>query len=98
MTILQKAIFAEIKAHNADRAEDLGRFNTGIKFESMTRYNKPGYQDFVVCYSGETLTRYEVKCRFKAPKYENNIVKYMVNVYSDGTTGIYFDGTEYERK
>lgn len=94
MTTLQKAIFSEIKKH-INEADYLMEYSKGIKFESMDRYQKEGYEEYVICSGGVSLTRYEVKCRFKALKYEDNIVVFMVNVYSDGEIGIYFDGTEY---
>ncbi len=93
MTNLQKFITSEVKAHNKER--ELEQFNKGLKFLSMEMYNKEGYENFVLCSSGHTMARYEVKFTFTAKKYENNVVKYMVNIYSDGSMGIYFDGTEY---
>lgn len=54
------------------------------------------------CYGGETLIKFDVTCSIKAKKYENNRVKFQVNVY-DNPTGnkenhitVYFDGTYYE--
>lgn len=95
MTLLQSAILAEIKIHNCDR-EYLTQFNKSIRFLSMGRYIKEGYKEFAVCYGGYTMTKYLVKCSFKPKnKYDDNVVKYMVNIYSDGTMGIYFDGTEF---
>lgn len=92
MTAIQKAIFTEIKTHNANY-DYLSEYNKGIKFVSMGRYNR---DEFTVCSDGNTMVKYLIKCRFKAPKYENNVVIYMVNIYSDGSMGIYFDGTEYQ--
>ena len=90
-----KSIIKAVKEHNAER-EGLTEYNKGIKFLSMTPYNKPGYENFVICHDGESLTRFELKCSFKPEhKYDNNIVKYQVNVYSGGTIVFYFDGTEY---
>ena len=90
-----KAIIKEVKAHNIE-SDELKEFNKGIKFVSMTPYNKEGYENYVMCSNGVSLTRYELKCQFKPEhKFDNNIVKYQVNVYSDGTVGFYFDGTEY---
>ena len=104
LTILQKAIMQAIKKYNASK-EDLERFNKGIKFKSMGRYLHRNYEEYVITMF-ENLTnvdefvsmvKYEVKCYFKpANKGDNNIVKYMINIYSDGSMGIYFDGTEYE--
>ena len=94
MTAITKAIFTEIKKHN-EKDEYLNQYNKGIKFESMGRYHR---DEFTICYDDESLVRYEVKCRFKpAIKYDNNVVKYMVCLYSDGGMGIYFDGTEYAK-
>ena len=103
LTIMQKAIMTAIKKNNSER--ELEWFNKGIKFMSMGRYIKEGYQEHVITgfnntVNGEyaSLTRYEVKCTFKpADKWEDNIVKYQVNIYSDGTMGIYFDGTEWKK-
>lgn len=92
--MMQDAIVKMVRAHNKER--DLERFNKGLKFHSMNLYNKEGYENVVVCHSGVTMTRYELKLRFKAGKYEDNIVKYMFNMYSNGECGFYFDGTEYE--
>lgn len=53
------------------------------------------------CYDGITLVRFDAVCSFKAPKYENNRVRFQVNIYDnpDGdkinTIGVYFDGTFY---
>lgn len=96
MTLLQSAILAEIKIHNCDD-EYLAQFNRNIKFLSMERYIKDGYDEYTICYNGDSMAKYLVKCSFKpAEKYGNNVVKYMVNIYSDGSVGIYFDGTEYK--
>lgn len=95
MTAIEKAIFTLIKKHN-EKDEYLKQFNKGIKFASMGRYIKEGYEEFVICSDGDSLTRYEAKCFFTpAIKGDNNVVKYQVNMYSDGSISLYFDGTEY---
>lgn len=43
------------------------------------------------------LIKYEVTTAFKAPKYENNRVNWQVNIYQDNSTGVYFNGTSYEK-
>ncbi len=93
---MQEMLTKAAKAHNKE-FEYLERFNRGLRFKSMTLYNKKGYENIVECSDGVTLVRYELKFYFKADdKYDNNIVKYMFNMYSDGTCGFYFDGTEWE--
>lgn len=93
MTNIQKAILADIKAHCTE-CDYCGKFNKGLRFLSMRPYTKTN--SFTVMSDGTELIKYEVKCKFSAAKYENNVVVFMVNLYSDGTTGIYFDGTEYQ--
>ena len=102
MTPLQKIIFNEIKRHNAND-DYLLRYNRGIKFLSIGRYIHKGYNEYMLTGfktdDGEnvSMAKYEVKCLFKPEhKGDNNVVKYMFNLYSDGTHGIYFDGTEYK--
>ena len=101
MTLIQKALFEEIKAHikhdiEGDPVNYAGfeQYLNGIKFESMTYdHNR---EVFTMCYPGDiSLTRYTVKTRFRAKKYEDNIAIWQVNVYSDGTVSVYFDGTKY---
>ena len=46
------------------------------------------------------MTKYEVTCSMKTKKYEDNRIKFEVNFYDnsdDGSIGIYFDGTFYEK-
>lgn len=94
MTFFQKAIIQEIKENNAN-SDYLNKYNRGLKFEKMNAYKKNGLNTYTVCSSGECLVRYEVICKFKPEtKWDNDIVIYQVNVYSDGTMSVYFDGTK----
>ena len=96
LTFLQKAIMATIKADNA-KYDFLNRYNAGIRFHSMGRCKKAGVDEFTICHNGESLTRYQVKCKFRpAVKYDKNTVLYQVNVYSSGTIEVFYDGTSYE--
>lgn len=91
---MTKAIINLIKKHNNDRAE-LAAYNKGIKFLSMKL--KDG-ENFIKCCDGNVLTKYEVRCKFKpANKWDNNVVIYQFNMYSNGDHGFYFDGTAFER-
>lgn len=104
LTIIQEAIMKAIKQHNNN--ERLIKFNKCIRFESMGRYIHKGYEEYVITgykdKSGKeniSLTRYEVKCSFKPEKkYDDNIVKYEVIIYSDGTIGVLYDGTSFRLK
>ena len=91
---MKNAILKAIKANNVKYENE--SFNKGIKLENLEPYNKPGYENFTVCYDGNTLTRFKATCIFKARKYENNVVFYQVNVYSNGAIEVYFDGTSYK--
>lgn len=99
MTTMQKAIFNEIKKHNAER--DMAEYNKGIKFYSMKLYEKNGLEPFTICHDGTGLTRYEVACEYKAEDAVKGIIDlvvYQVNIYSNGEVGVYFDGTYWDRK
>ena len=101
MTHLEKAIFNEIKDHLEEEGREyLKDYKNGIKFLDMGRYIKENYQEFSVLHGGKyTMIKYKVRTLFKPEiKYANNCVDWMVNIYSDGTMGIYFDGTEYIQK
>lgn len=102
LTPMQKAIMTEIKKNNTDSAY-LNQYNKGIKFEHMSRYIDENYKEYTITsYTDEngenvSMTKYMVECRIKPiHRHGNNIVKYMVNVYSDGTMTVYFDGTDYK--
>lgn len=103
LTIMQEAIMKAIKKHNTD---DLAKYNKGIKFVSMGRYLHEGYEEYVITgYKDKaekenlSIVRYEVKCSFKPEKkYDDNIVRYEVILYSDGSHAIFFDGTSYRLK
>ena len=108
MTNIQKAIMADIKAHILeDVANDtkgnqesyFAQFLKGFKFYNME--HMPDYNGDLAtkCYPNEKiLIRYRVRTFFKAAKYENNVALWQINLYSDGTTSIYFDGTEYYKE
>ena len=96
MTTLQKAIMTEIKAHIKDRFDTLGEYGKAIKFHSMGRYDGIEGDDFAICFDGNSMVSYKVECTFKpAKKWDNNLVIFKVNLYSNGDMGIYFDGTSY---
>lgn len=87
----------EIKNHLKESGNEyLKAYADGIKFYDMGRYIKTGYNEFTECCDGTTMVKYRVRTKFKTKfKFDNNTVDWMVNIYSDGTIGIYFDGTEY---
>lgn len=87
---MKNEIMNLLKKHNKE-SEYLAKYNKGIKFLSMEQKDEP-----IECCDGTILTKYELKCSFKPEqKYDNNIVKYQFNFYSNGDHGFYFDGTEY---
>lgn len=92
---MDKMLTALVKEHNKEY--DLEKYNKAIKFFSMSLYNHEGYDNYTMCSDGTWLTRYEVKFTFKADdKWDDNIVKYQVNIYSNGKIHFYFDGTEWK--
>lgn len=102
MTILQKAIMSEIKAHVKEDVENKGielfaKYLKGMKFESMAIDSKRE-QNVKVYKTDITFNHYTVKTRFKAAKYDNNIAVWDVVIYSNGECGVYYDGEEYTTK
>lgn len=70
---------------------------TGVKLLTLT------YKEVVqTSFEGAVLIKFEAVCSFKAKKYENNRVKFQINLYDDptgkhtNTIGTYFDGTFYQ--
>lgn len=109
MTIIQNAIMTAIKEHIKSRTNDPGcndweAFLKGMKFVNMTYDHERGAQTMCAFqateehpeYDDMSLSRYTVKTRFKAAKYENNVAVWQVNIYSNGDIAIYFDGTTYD--
>lgn len=88
--IIEKAIKDHCKAY--DYLNDI----KGLKILTTT------FRNTTECYDGVTLVRFDVVCSCKARKYENNRVKFQVNIYDNpsgdkiNTIGVYFDGTFYE--
>ena len=108
MTNIQKAIMADIKAHILeDVANDtkgnqesyFAQFLKGFKFYNMEHMSDYNGDLATKCYpDGKILIRYRVRTFFKAAKYEDNVALWQINLYSDGTTSIYFDGAEYYKE
>ena len=61
------------------------------------------FRNTATCYDGQTLIRLDAVCSCKARKYENNRVKFQINIYDDpmgdlnNNIIVYFDGTFYEK-
>ena len=91
MTTLQKAIYKAIKEHYSNTENDFLTNEKPIEFISMELSTR---RDTVKCYDGKTLTHYEVITRHSVKdKLDDNLTIWDVCMYSDGTTGIYYDGS-----
>ena len=83
-----------VKKHQSE-SEYLTQFNKSVKFRSMEAIEN----GTVKCWDGTILTKYKVSFTFKPEhKYDNNIVWYQFNQYSNGDYGFYYDGTSYDFK
>lgn len=92
--MFDKIIEKTIKNHCKER-EELSKFNNRLKVVSIA------FRDAEKCYDGITIIRFDAVCAFKAPQFENNRVKFTINIYDNpkgdkiNTIGVYFDGTFY---
>lgn len=94
MTMMDKVFEKAIKDHCKVR-DELFSYN-GLKVI------RSKFVETRECYDNITLVKYEVTCAIKAKKYENNRVKFQVNVY-DNPNGereneivVFFNGEDYE--
>ena len=86
-----EAIVKVIKEH----IKECDYLNYKVKgFESIKKLDG-NIQCHPNVHGGAILDRYEVSVRIVAKKYENNITKWQVNIYSNGDTAIYFNGEDY---
>ena len=91
MNTIQKTIYKAIKAHYEETINDFLTNEKPIEFISMEISEK---RKTVKCYDGKTLTHYEVITRHSVKdKYDDNLTIWDVCLYSDGSIGVYYDGS-----
>lgn len=86
----EKTIVKAIVNHNREYGGNYMRYSVGLKVLDMR------FLEIVDCYDGGQMITVEVKTKFKAHKYENNIVYYFVRLYTRGDILVHFEKTEYE--
>lgn len=83
MRALYKALFEEVKAHNASR-DYLAHYNKGIELITVSPI------------PGAIGLAFYVYCTFETEwEEDNNVVRYKVHVYPDGITAVYYDSEAY---
>ena len=90
MTAMQKMIFKAIKEHYKNTEGDFLTNEKPLEFISMELSPK---RETVKCYNGTTLTHYEVLTRKSAKNLDDNLSIWDICMYSDGTLGVYYDGS-----
>ena len=96
MMTITKMMEGIVKDHlKAEENEYLGNY-PGLKVINEK------FVEMIECFGGCQMVKYEVVCSFKAKKYEDNRVKFQINLYEstdeneDQRIGCYFDGTFYQ--
>lgn len=90
---MDKIFEQAIKAHVKEREELFGY--KGIKVLSSR------FVETIECHDGTILTKFEVVTAIKAKKYEDNRIKWQLNIYDnptgekENTIGVYYDGQFY---